>query len=159
MIDDLAGDLRAARDGDRETRDSGLNDPGKLVADDVILISNTKEEMQALLEAFTQWALKNRLDWKPAKCKVVADKALIGPIFELAGQLLDVKEEAKYLGLVVTMRGFKKTMDKDLENKAKVACTAITSQSFFGPGLPNSTLRTLFRTNLRSVLTYGVPLI
>lgn len=39
------------------------------------------------------------------------------------------------------------------------ACAAITKQQYFDPGLPNGTLCTLYRANVRSVLLYGTPIL
>lgn len=49
LIDDLSGDLRAAKDGNREVTGTSLDDPGKLVAENVILIARTAEELQIIL--------------------------------------------------------------------------------------------------------------
>lgn len=38
------------------------------------------------------------------------------------------------------------------------ACAATTSQPFFKESIPNSKLRTLYRTNIRSILMYGLEL-
>lgn len=40
FINDLAGDLREAQRKEREPRDNSISEPGKLVADDVILIAS-----------------------------------------------------------------------------------------------------------------------
>lgn len=73
FIEDLAGDLREVKGGSREPKSASMEDPGKLVADDVILISHTAKEMQDILNVCTKWAKANRLEWKPAKCIVVVD--------------------------------------------------------------------------------------
>lgn len=76
----------------------------------------------------------------------------------LGGQELTIQKEAKYLGITITMGGFKKEMGSNLRNRAMAACAAVTTHYYFDPGLLNGTLRTLYMTNIRSVLLYGGPL-
>lgn len=137
-----------------------MEDPGKMVADDVILIANSQEELQRLLDTCTSWAERNRLVWKPAKCVIVTDNedSLTQPL-TLAGQTLGCSTEAQYLGIKIKPSGFSKQADKAVELKCRRACTAITSQPFFGPDLPLFTIRALYCTNLRSILLYGSALV
>lgn len=64
----------------------------------------TAEELQELLDISTRWAKTKKLEWKPSRCTGVSEdqKQLITPLI-LAGQELEVKVEAKYLGLVINM--------------------------------------------------------
>lgn len=57
------------------------------------------------------------------------------------------------------MSGFSKMENPELKNKATSLCVSITSQPYFDPGLPTATLRTSYRTNVRSVLLYGTLLV
>lgn len=57
------------------------------------------------------------------------------------------------------MGGFKKHVDRYFRKKSMSASSAVTSQEYFDTGLPTATLRTMYRTNMRSVLLYGTPLI
>lgn len=128
------------------------------MADDVILIAHTAEEMHLLLDVFSKWAKENILEWKPSKFTVVIDvPSILTPQLKLSGQTLKVSTEAQYLGLTITLVGFRKKASDELEKKARVAFSTITSQSFFDPEIPNSTLLMLYRTNVRSVLMYCTP--
>lgn len=66
FIEDLANELRAT-----QGQDSGLKDSSqysaKLVADDVIIMARTEQELQALLDTCTEWAQCNCLKFKPPK--------------------------------------------------------------------------------------------
>lgn len=130
-----------------------------MVSDDVILIANTQEELQRLLDTFTRWAKRNKLQWKPAKCTVVMENANeITASLKQAGEALSTTTEAKYSGIIVKPTGFTKKTDRETETKCRVACSTIKAQSFFSPSLPINTIRTLYRTNVREKLLYGASL-
>lgn len=61
FIDDLAGELREGQGKSRTATGEILDDPGKLVADDVILVADTQEDMQSFLVVYTRWARHNEL--------------------------------------------------------------------------------------------------
>lgn len=44
-----------------------LNDPAILVADDVIALATTLEEMQLIADTCREWVRKNGLNWNPSK--------------------------------------------------------------------------------------------
>lgn len=156
FINDLAGDLREAVGENRESCGPSMSNPAKLVADDVILIGRSSEELRRLLEACTKWASNNRLEWKPSKCTIVAVPHVeaLQPLW-IAGQVLSVKEEAEYLSFTVPMTGLRKEVEEELKPKETSACSAMLTQKYFDSGLPNSTLCTFYRTNVRSSLLYG----
>lgn len=158
FIDDLAKELRMAIGQDAEGERESLRDPAKLVADDVILLVEEEESLQILLDACTAWAERNGLEWKPQKCSVVLrDPADIDKRrFILAAQEIPQITEARYLGITVTSKGFQKKVDTELEKRCFAACAAVIRQPFFDANLPNHTLRALYRTNIRSILMYGL---
>lgn len=160
FIDDLARDLRQAQGKGRGPSGDSVSEPGKLVADDVILVARSEEEMQKLLDVCTHWASRNKLNWKPAKCSIVMERAT-GNLTDLnlAGNHLKGVKEAKYLGITVSGRGFSKKLDKELEAKCRTAWTATTSQSFFDVGLPLKTITTLYRKNVCSIIIYETALL
>lgn len=137
----------------REAKGEIIYDPVKMVADDVILVTNSQDELQNLLDVCTKWALRNRLQWKPAKCVVVMvnPEGLTSPL-TAAGQALSTSPESKYLGIIIKQNGSTEELKKEVEQKFRAACTAITAQSFFGPSFSNSTIRTLYHTKLRIIL-------
>lgn len=47
-------------------------------------------------------------------------------------------------------------MGADLAKKCTAACVSTTSQLFFEPYLPDRTLWSLYRMNIRSIMTYGL---
>lgn len=73
----------------------------------------------------------------------------------LAEQPLKVVIEAKYLGITVSWNGFSKNSNREQEVKCRRACAATTSQPFFDVMLPLKTIKSLYRTNVRSIILYG----
>lgn len=75
----------------------------------------------------------------------------------LAGQPIPLKDESRYLGVLVSTNEFfrVKATDKELKHNCVAACAATINQPFFDADHPNSTLRTFYRTNVHSILLYG----
>lgn len=129
------------------------------MADEVILIAGSQEEIQRLLDAFTDWAERNQLQWKPAKFAVVtSDPDSITHPLKPGGQELETRTEVRYLGIIVKPSRFTKKVNKKVETKCITACYAISDQPFVGSSLPINMLCTLYRTNVRSVFFFGMAL-
>lgn len=91
---------------------------------------------------------------------VVEDLTTLESIqFILDGQQIPTRTEARYIGVKVTARGFKKTVDGELKQKSNAACIATSGKDFFDVDLPNSTIRTLYKENIKSILGYGCMLL
>lgn len=160
FIDDLVKELRTALGQDAEGGEDCLRDPAKLVADDVILLAEKEDSLQILLDACTAWTKRNTLDWKPQKCSVVIwnQPDTEDRLITLEGQEIPQITEARYLGMTVIPNGFMKNVDAQLEKICFDAYVAVIRQPFFDAKNPNSTFRALYRTNIRSILMYGLML-
>lgn len=96
FIDDLAGDVRTVIGKSRDPIGPSLSDPRKLVADDVILVDRSSEELQLLIDACNKWAERNSLQWKPAKCTIVMpNPERFHRVLNLVDQALAVRTQAK----------------------------------------------------------------
>lgn len=135
FINDLARYLRKAQGKKPEEEGDSLQDPAKLVADDVIIIDHSEDELETLLDICTTWAERNYLEWKPQKCYVVYSGLQNNQSsrFKLDGQEIPTKSEAMYLRVTVTHRGFVKNVEKEFEKDTLpyVVCQAIIRQPFF----------------------------
>lgn len=69
-----------------------------------------------------------------------------------------MKTSAIYLCLTIRCRGFKKEVNDTLDQKFRCSCSAFRGQPFFTKSLPLSTIGTLYRMNVRSILMYGAML-
>lgn len=76
----------------------------------------------------------------------------------LAGQEIPKNTESRYLGVTVKSKGFLNKADSELGKRFFAACAVVIRQPFFDANLPNSTLRALYRTNIRNILMYGLML-
>lgn len=160
FINDLASELRGEQGVDGEPTRGSIDDPEKMVEDDVTFIAHSPAELQKLLYICTRLSERNRLKFKPAKCVIVtADAEGITQPITLAGQALRTDTEARYLGITVKPNGFTKDVNRDVERKFRAVCSAISSQSFFGPSLPLGKIRALCCKNFRSILVYGATLV
>lgn len=130
-----------------------MADPANLVADDVVLLSRSEAELQAILDTCTSWAVKNGLEWQPQKWSVVVKKFPETPnkMFQLAGKIIPLSTSARYLGIMVTHKGFTKAVDRDLEKKCVASCAGTTSQPFFDSDLPFSTIPTLIEPSCEAL--------
>lgn len=158
-INDLAGRLIIAAGKDIDGNESHTFDPRKLVEDDVILVANSKEQLQKLLEVCSARDTENELSWKPSKCAIVVpDIEKVNTTFTLANQEVPFKTSATYLGLTISCRGFKKEVNDTLEQKCRRAYSSIIGHPFFTTALPLKTIGNLYRMNVRSILMYGAML-
>lgn len=72
-----------------------------------------------------------------------------------SNQFIPLKEGSRYLGILVSQNRFSKEADSQLEGKCISAFMATMNQPFFYADLPISTVLALYRTNIRSIVTYG----
>lgn len=96
-----------------------LQDPAKLVADDLIIVAKTERDLQTLLETCTEWTQANSLEWKPHKCAVIAQRTSTRDAvqFKLARQPIPLQEQNRYLGVLITHKGFTERAEQELEGK------------------------------------------
>ena len=127
-------------------------------ADDIVLISDSPEKLQRLLNICQSWALKNRMRFETSKCKVMI---LNGPArsarFKLNDQILDLVESYKYLGVTLTSKYlsnfFRLHFHKILE-RARIKVAIIKRHGFHEDGLRLQTAFNLYKLVIRPVLEY-----
>lgn len=159
-INDLSRELRTSVGKYPEGTCPSEGDPCKLVADDVLLIATSQEELQTLLNVCASWATQNELEWKLAKCAVIAGECNeIQRPFTLSGQEVPVQKSVTYLGLTICTREFTKQLNEETKKNCSIAYSETAGHSFFETGLPNDTIRILFRMNIRIILLYGAMLV
>eukprot|EP00732_Lithocolla_globosa_P000553 Lithocolla_globosa_v1_NODE_186_length_5337_cov_5.779712.p1 type:complete len:676 gc:universal NODE_186_length_5337_cov_5.779712:3287-5314(+) len=109
-INDLIGELKDAKLG---TKPCGLNLEGDIIpcfllADDIVLLSDTEEEMHHLLQITSNFIQRNGMSFNDGKCdwlvfnfSEAGDPHTRYP-FSLNGRPLDYKTQYKYLGFTVS---------------------------------------------------------
>ena len=74
-------------------------------ADDIVLISDTPDKLQQLLEICSSWTQKNQMAFKTSKCKVmILNGTCSNARFTLDNVALEIVSEYKYLGTVMNSK-------------------------------------------------------
>lgn len=94
------------------------------MAEDVIGLPQTKEELQVLLDSFQRWAEKNGLEWNPIKSQVLMINKPTGvdAVDVMLGVTrLDVRDVIEYLRQQLTRDGFRGKDKAELYSKCNAA--------------------------------------
>ena len=131
-----------------------------MFADDLILLSTTKEGLQKSLNALDKYVQKWKLEinYKKTKCMTFSkSNQKEKHIFTIRDQILDNTNEYKYLGLTINKKGnFSPTLE-DLSCKAKRAIYSIKSKINIR-FISIRTLLKLFDSLISPILLYGSEL-
>ena len=129
-------------------------------ADDVVLISNSKSNMQKLLDICDKWAKKNAMGFKLSKCKAMVfnrSPRTVHRFFILDNQYIEVVKEYKYLGITFSTKRltnpYSKHFDKAMK-KAKRRLQCITHMGFHADGLRIETSVRMYKLLVRPILEY-----
>lgn len=92
-------------------------DPVKLMGDHVILLEETEEKIQAILEACKRWVKENALEYTPATCTIIVPKmTAVNETFILTKQSIPIKK-ILYLVLKISSSVFRKDTNEDTKMK------------------------------------------
>lgn len=90
-IDELAEAVIATSDGT-------LSNPANFFADDVVLMSRTREDMQDMLDTCTNWTARAGLKWSVRKCAAIAVEGIDRFPLWLAGEHLQFEDMLRIWG-------------------------------------------------------------
>jgi len=126
-----------------------------LFADDVVLLANSSQDLQKLLDAVYEYSQKWRFRWNCAKSKVMCfgSRDAQKQRFFLGDQELEVVKSFKYLGVLLQANLSWTGAKKAFENKAKTRIPLITKTVI--EGLSVKTGEKLWESMLRPVLEYA----
>ena len=127
-------------------------------ADDIVLVSDSAENLQALLDICHNWTLKNNMTFKTSKCKVmILNGPYNGTSFLLNNDLLEIVEQYEYLGVLLSSKYitnlFKIHFSSILE-RAKVRVALISKYGFDQDGLRLDSAIRLYKLQVRPILEY-----
>jgi hypothetical protein len=156
FINTLAEEIKETRIGVK----TGDNVTGILLyADDVVLMAETGEELQILLNVLSKWCNKWRLTINISKTKVVHYRPSTHPRstfqFSCGKEKLEIVQDYKYLGLVFDEHlKWEKTV-RYLADSATRALECIIAKSKVFGGLPYNVYKTLYDSMVSPILEYG----
>ena len=76
-----------------------------LYADDTVLVSNTKDHLQSMLETCELLSKEYGYEFSPPKCEIVTPSDEQDPYFRMYGEHIRLTPSFKYLGVPVTKKG------------------------------------------------------
>jgi hypothetical protein len=125
-----------------------------LYADDMAIVADKPEEMQSLLDICERYSIEHRIRFNPRKCEVFGCDTL-----RLYGEILPVATNFKYLGVWFKPEGI-----HWVTHVAKMIEKAENTSQFFGhlgyngTGFKERTKLTIFKTFLRPIMEYAIPI-
>ena len=134
-----------------------LNCP--IYADDVLLISESKNDLQSYLDSIATycecWKLKINVDKTKimifSKGKIKTDKL----IFTINNTQIEVVDKYKYLGIMLNFNGNLKHVAEHMYNKSIKAIFSLKAKIMNYDNINNKLLLKLFDCLIRPILTYG----
>ena len=156
FIDNLLKELKAL--------DLGFDVGGLILtvlayADDLVILSDSEEKLQKLLDCLTEWCSKWRLSVNNAKSGVIHFRKSRAPKtqhkFKLAGNDVEVLSEYKYLGVVLDEHLTYKSATRILANSGGRALGGIISKFKSFKDIGYNTYTKLFDNCVAPILEYG----
>ena len=134
-------------------------------ADDVVLISDSKQNMQKLLDICESWGTKNRMAFNMSKCKAMVfnrpPRTIFG-LFKMRNQHIKVVKEFKYLGITLSTKRLTNLYTRHFAivmEKAKRRLQCIRHLGFHADGLRIETAIRMYKLLVRPLLEYGAQVL
>ena len=127
-------------------------------ADDVLLISNNRDEMQRMLDECEKYGLETKIKWNPTKtvfCRLGRGKRERCEL-KFCGEALVEQEEFKYLGVIMTSDFKCKRHILSRISKTSYAAHKLTAFGAKSKELDVYVKVFLYKTYCRPVLYYGI---
>ncbi|MFO7744505.1 MAG: reverse transcriptase family protein, partial [Psychroflexus sp.] len=132
-----------------------------LFADDIILLADSEENLQSLLNILAEYLQKKKLKANVSKSKILIfnkKQPELPPKFYLEGQILKIEEKATYLGFTVTRNGKWTQHISATTTKGKNALFGIY-RSNVTTGISDLSLhKHIFITKVLPILHYGAEI-
>ena len=140
FVNDLLKELEASGLG---AAIGTVNVPALAFADDIVLISDDPNKLQKLINLCQKWAENNGMAFRTDKCKVkVFNGSPKSFEFKLYGDILEIVESHKYLGITLTSKyvtNLFRIHFSDIAERAKLKASVIRRYGFHEDGLRIST--------------------
>jgi hypothetical protein len=128
-------------------------------ADDIVVMGNTAQELQQILDVIAEWGIKWRMSFNCSKTNVVhfrnknTKKTVFN--FNMRGMALDIVEKYKYLGIILNDTLDYSHTANTLADAGCRALGAITSKYKSINGLGFYTYSTMYKSGVCPVLDYA----
>ncbi|XP_053393694.1 uncharacterized protein LOC128555443 [Mercenaria mercenaria] len=150
-----------------EHLNKGINVDGRIIchlfyADDLVLIAESEEELQGLMDVLSGWCSRNRMSVNMDKTKVMHFRnnsvSRSDFVFKLNDTVVDYVEQYKYLGLMLN-----ETLDyskpaKYVAQSATRALGLLISKFKLLGGMPFDVYTELYDTMVWPVISYGAAI-
>ena len=161
FINDLLKDLH---DSSLGAQVAGLIISTLGFADDIILIADRPDHLQRLISKCQTWASKNRMSFSLDKCKVmVFNRKPEGLHFYMAGEELEIVNQYKYLGILLSSSRPQNTLYREhftrVKEKAERRIQCIKHLGYHQDGLRPQTAIRMYKILVRPLLEYGAQVI
>ena len=132
-------------------------------ADDIVLIAETPEKLQALVKICEEWSRKNGMKFSTEKCKVLALN--VGPkglAIKLSGKSMEAVSQLKYLGIIISRSRLTTLYGRHIEKmleKAETRINVIRHMGYQRDGLrPEASIR-MYKILVRPILEYAAQVL
>lgn len=128
-------------------------------ADDLALVSDDRQHMQALLDQCTEFAARNNFSFNGKKCEVQIPRHDDLNTFRVDGQLLKRCDTFKYLGIPIGERGIdiQALAEANAKNAMSAACE-FRGLGLNAGGFDIKTASRIIKMFLRSKMEYGLAI-
>ena len=134
-----------------------------LYADDVVLLAETEEDLQILLDIVSLWCKKWRLEVNLSKTKVMhvrrpSTRRSNFP-FQFDGKVVEVCDSYRYLGVVVNDTLNFQTMIENMCGSGHRALSGVITKMIKNSGFPSNVYSKLYESCVCSVSDYGAEIL
>ena len=132
-------------------------------ADDIALIADTPESLQALIDNCAEWSRTNDMSFNVSKCKIlVLNTSKKGLSFRLSDTEIDLVDSVKYLGITLSRKRqtshYSEHINQILQ-KAETRTNVIRHFGFHSDGLRPATSIKMYKILARPILQYAAQVI
>lgn len=154
FIDGLLTELKENRN---KIRKNGIATNNLAFADDIVLITENKEQMKELLEICEEWSVRVGMRFAPSKCVLISQEEQSG--LKLYNQDLPCSNNERYLGININTEGINFTkLAKERTDKAKGVIRTLGNIGMNIGGFSPEASARIYKTFIRPVMEYGMQL-
>ena len=133
-----------------------------LYADDLVILSETEDDLQAILDTLNIWCNTNCLFVNPEKSKIIhfrpRSRSQTDKVFRIGNKVIEAGTQYIYLGLMLTEHLDYDMMAKNVALSANRALGLVISKFKAFGGLPFNTFTKLYDSIVIGTISYGAAI-